>query len=763
VPVVPRAAIRKTVAFDARYTSRELNDRIAKLEGDSLIEEGLEVVVTAPGMIRVFPGRALVNGRFIEITAPQDIAVPALLQRPFALYLRSHHDASNGAVWIEFSHPSRLPRDGRGFLLLRQWPESPLSDDLMVAAPPDGMVGDPSGVRRRLLLVATGSPNQSIFSLRGLSFAPAIDTLLVWANGTKLRFGSGVTLDGIRTLTLTVPILTGERLEVLVLRGVRFREEQVVVGALITLSGANGYTPVLGDLLVFKNGILLAPGPDYAETSSTTITLAVAGAGETFEIYGVNGLLHRETHVVAADETVDLTSHAYRPGSHDLWVFGSGSKFATDFDYSQPNGEQIRLVEIYQASRTAIAPVPAPPDTTFVDVGAAFQSSRMQIGKAVMRVTAVTIPPLEINTIPQVLPVELPIALVLDETTLLLVDTVTMDPGDVTYDIRTPSFVGTIHTVLFRSFVPPIDATRDLGEYFDVGRGLADGLVDPDSNRPGTSVAGTFNPFLTIADINENAEVIAARGTFPRLGDRLTSLVDPSGILVAHGIRHIETGPDPIPNVTPTVAGLMGAFDKNRLDNHIGGGGAEHLVALPIAGPVNAGFLSGADQLKFDGIDPLVLPRGAWAMQFYGDNNPLVDPQFLTLQQKASNRFYYITRDGTIAEVDSVNATSFSLTVRFTMTIEVTVEVLVLFSLVFTLHSTAAVWLDGVKQAIGSVGNGRFEGSITIPATPVQHRVDVVFYGGGGGPVAGTRCSLHTNLLDPALQTRWISAPGLTS
>jgi hypothetical protein len=760
VPVIALASIRKTVSFDARYTSGVLNDRLAKLEGKSLIVSGLEVIRIAAGMIRVFPGTAFLNGRFIEITAPQDLTIPPLFVKPFALYLRSNHDSTDGAVFLDFSQGPNLPRDSRGFLLLREWPAAPINPDLMVAEQPDPMLGEPAGVRQHRLRVATGSPNQSVFSLSGLSFEPIADELLVWANGVKQRLGSDVLLDGLNTLTLATPILTGERLEIVVLRGVRFREEQTgLVIALITLSGANDYTPVLGDILVFKNGVLLVPVVDYAETSSISITLTVpAIAPDIFEIYGIDGLLHRETHAVAADETVDLEAHGYRTRSHDLLVFGDGAKLSTDFDYSQPNGEQIRLVEVYQASQTALAPVPGPPTSTFTDAGAAFESSRAQIGKAVLRVTAVTAPPLEINTIPQVLPVELPINIISDETNLDIVDTFTTNPGDVTYDVRTPSFDGTIHTVLLRSFISPIDAVRDLGEFFDIGRGVADAIIDPDSNRPGTIPAGTFNPFITIDEINDNAEVVAARGIFAQLNDRLNTLVSGAGTLVVHGPRHVQTGPDPIPNVTATVDGLMSAIDKGRLDAHVGGGGAEHLNALPAVGPTNAGFMSGGDKIALDQFNPNVMPRGVWALNFFGDSNPLTVPAALTLPEKSGTAFFILTRDGSVPEIDSVNVGSLSLTARFSMFVDVDVEAQVLFSMTFILHNSAALWVGGVKKAIGSVGSGRFEGTVTIPAV-TNTRIDVVYYGGGGGPFAGCRCAIGTDLLNPNQPIRWRSAP----
>ncbi len=633
--------------------------------------------------------------------------------------------------------------------------------------PPDRIIGEVGGVTRRRVYVATGSPDQSVFPLDGFHFNPATDEVLVFANGTKL-IASEYAFAGLETITLTTPILTEERLELVVLRGARFREEQVVgAGVLITLTGPNTYTPVLGDLLVFKDGLLLAPGPDYAETTTTTITLSVAAAGETYEIYGITGLLQRETVVaVNGDDLVDLIGHAYRPGSHDLLAFGDGAKFQTAFDYGEPNGEQVRLVEIYRASQTATAPTTGHPTSTFTDPAGAFESSDIQIGKAVLRITAVT-GVLEIDSVVEAVPFEVPIASIAEDTELDIVGQFTDDPGDVTYEIRTPSFDGQFHTIIMRSFVTPQDVLRDLGEYRDLGRGGGDGFIDPDGNRPGTFPPGRFNPLLTVADLSENAEVIAARGTFDTLGERLDSLISGAGALITHGSKHVEGGADPTPNATPTVGGLHSGADKTAWDDHLGGRGlANHEIALPTPGdPAAAGFMDGSDKLKMDSILLETQFRGVWAVNFFSHYSTSPSPEFWPGIAKGGNTFYYLTQDGGAPEVNPAFDEPGSFTTRFTMFVDVLQDTEIFFCFLQIFNFTPGrIWVNGVQQALGgaeSGGSARLQGFVNFSAGNNQ-RIDVGFIGFTFvGPIVGTRCSMNSNLLGNPDSIVWRSTPGL--
>lgn len=757
MPVINTTQIKKRISFQARYASRVINEHVEAIEGAGIIIRGLEVIRTGPAAIRVFPGRALLKGTVLEITAPQDLVIPPTLPRPFALYLRSNNDSPKGAVFLEFVEKRFVSIDGRGALLLRDFPADPISDDLMVATPPDPLLSEGAGVVGHRTFIAAAA--QAVFPLDGFRFNPSSDEVLVFANGVKLA-SADFAFTGLETITLVAPLALDERLELYALRGNRFREEQIVgAGVLITLTGPNAYVPVLGDLLVFKDGVLLVPGPDYAETTPTTITLAVAAAGETYEIYGIRGLIHRETvPAVLGDPETDMVAHAYRPGSHDLLVFGDGLKRTTAFNYDEINGEQVRHVTVYQAPQVAIAAVPGPPDSTFADAGGTFLSSGLQIGRAVLYVTAVT-GAFEINTVVQPLPFELPIASVTDETTLEIVDSFTDDPGDVTYEIRTPSFDGDLHTVLMHSYISERSACRDIGEYRDLGRGGGDALVDPEGNRPGLVVAGRINPIITLDDLNENAEVIAARGVFDQLEDRLNTLSSAAGVLVFHGAKHVQGGADPIAIATGLEAGLQSGVDKAAWDAHLGAGGVvNHLSALPTIGdPAAAGFLTGASQGKLDAINPLALYKGAWEMKFFSDFNQLIDPATFGSPEKGGNAFFILTRDGSINEIDSVSNLAASFTVRFQLNVTSADSVSVFFSLLSVFMSAPSVFIDGVKQPLGSLGSGRVEGSITVPAGP--HRIDVVFYGIPiVGSIAGVRCGFNTDLLD---KTDWVSTPGL--
>jgi len=137
--------------------------------------------------------------------------------------------------------------------------------------------------------------------------------------------------------------------------------------------------------------------------------------------------------------------------------------------------------------------------------------------------------------------------------------------------------------------------------------------------------------------------------------------------------------------------------------------------------------------------------------------NQLIDPATFGSPEKGGNAFFIPTRDGSINEIDSVSNLAASFTTRFQLNNTATESVSVFFSLLSVFMKAPSVFIDGVKQPLGSLGSGRVEGSITVPAGP--HRIDVVFYGIPiVGSIAGVRCGFNTDLLD---KTDWVSTPGL--
>jgi hypothetical protein len=91
----------------------------------------------------------------------------------------------------------------------------------------------------------------------------------------------------------------------------------------------------------------------------------------------------------------------------------------------------------FRASRTAIAPVSGPPDSTFVDAGADFTA--IPVG-SVLHITAVTAPPLIIDGVARTLPFQVQIASFNSATSLEILGVFTTAPGDVTYSVRTLNF-----------------------------------------------------------------------------------------------------------------------------------------------------------------------------------------------------------------------------------------------------------------------------------------------------------------------------------
>jgi hypothetical protein len=168
---------------------------------------------------------------------------------------------------------------------------------------------------------------------------------------------------------------------------------------------------------------------------------------------------------------------------------------------------------------------------------------------------------------------------------------------------------------------------------------LADVSPDEAAALNGMTSPSASNPVATLADVGAGispiaAEVIAARGSSPSLDERLDVALGEDGSLKGHAGTHKGDGADAIAAATPSVAGLMSAGDKAKLDtvesgavaageagdghagltsgnphaldaadvgaaptSHIGTGGGEHALAT---GSV-AGFMSAADKAALDG------------------------------------------------------------------------------------------------------------------------------------------------------------------
>lgn len=342
MPVLPTASVEKRIEFGAPYTPDRFNAQIDKLHGRAALISGFQVT-PAPGdplKVRVFPGRALLRGIVVEVTDAFDIALPGLTP-PFVLYLDTADEDPTTNTVIDFALPTAVPT---GAVILREW----TGTSLVIGGRFETLAGRTRGVAARRLLRAITEPNQSIFPLTGLHFRPTIDELLIWADHTKQQIGAGadVTLQGLRSLTFVTPLAAGAFVEILAFSSVRFRETRIgITDPSVGLAAGNLYTPIVSDLLVFKNGGLLSPVIDYIENDATAFALVTAPvASDEFEIYGIEGLLFRETFNLVAGTAITMGFHAYDPGRHALLVFAAGSKLmGGGIDYTEVSAEQITL------------------------------------------------------------------------------------------------------------------------------------------------------------------------------------------------------------------------------------------------------------------------------------------------------------------------------------------------------------------------------------------------------------------------------------
>lgn len=157
------------------------------------------------------------------------------------------------------------------------------------------------------------------------------------------------------------------------------------------------------------------------------------------------------------------------------------------------------------------------------------------------------------------------------------------------------------------------------------------------------------NPIGTIDDIASlvdpvAAEVADARGARASLDERLDQALADDGVLKNHSVTHRGDGSDAIAAASPSVAGLMSAADKAKLDtvennavaagaagdahaaivtgnphaldaadvgaapaSHVGAGGGAHALATTSV----AGFISGADKTKLDTVEAGAVAAGA--------------------------------------------------------------------------------------------------------------------------------------------------------
>jgi len=148
------------------------------------------------------------------------------------------------------------------------------------------------------------------------------------------------------------------------------------------------YVPGSYDLSVFKNGLKLVVGDDYAETSANSITLVIAATtGDVieFDIGHVFDVTMAKTARVSqfitgiTGTTLTLTTISYTPGSDELDIFYNGSRLNPS-DYTETNSTTITLASAANSSDEFLVSVGRVTDVLTAD--------RSQIGAALYPITA---------------------------------------------------------------------------------------------------------------------------------------------------------------------------------------------------------------------------------------------------------------------------------------------------------------------------------------------------------------------------------------
>lgn len=141
--------------------------------------------------------------------------------------------------------------------------------------------------------VITASAQQTVFNLTTITYAPGTDNLAVYRNGLRLLLNLDYIETNSTTVTLTRGVAAGNQL--------LFESGRIIgqdISAIITrvenqtataqqtvftLTIAT-YVPGSNSLSVYRNGLKLVIGVDYAETNSNTVTLTSPSAlGDQFE------------------------------------------------------------------------------------------------------------------------------------------------------------------------------------------------------------------------------------------------------------------------------------------------------------------------------------------------------------------------------------------------------------------------------------------------------------------------------------------------
>lgn len=200
---------------------------------------------------------------------------------------------------------------------------------------------------------------QTVFNLTAITYVPGNNSLAVYRNGLKLDVGADYIETNSATVTLTAGAAAGDQFtfeagKMLSQPVSATVQTQTITSSLgqtvfaLTLS----YTPNIGNLAVYKDGLRLISGTDYTETNSDTVTLTTpALAGRQF-MFEVGQTLAQPAPVAAASELKTatasqeefvLTGLTYVPNTLSLSVYRNGLKLVVGQDYTETNSNTVTL------------------------------------------------------------------------------------------------------------------------------------------------------------------------------------------------------------------------------------------------------------------------------------------------------------------------------------------------------------------------------------------------------------------------------------
>lgn len=347
MPVIPSGQIVKSVAFGAPYAAATFNDQQNLIHSRQGVLSGFQIEESGGNLI-VQPGKALVNGIVVEVTAEQTISLPAFTE-PYILYITTPDEIPSTNVTLDFTDFA-----GFSFLFLPiaerttdgKWRSFPyISEDFIVA-------NTRGGVTIRQTDTLAGAQTNVPFSF---PFSPPDqfhDTLLVFEDGKFQQKSNFWSPNGVKGITLTSPAAGAEILHLLGTDDIEWIEEQTLGAPQTTIDTVHPFTVGGNDLLVFQDDAgKLRLAQHYTETDSDTIELTGALGAVDITLVKLKHTYWREEITLAGAVTTQALANVYEPARAETLVFQSAAVAAlglltnpgTSRDYTELNGQEIEF------------------------------------------------------------------------------------------------------------------------------------------------------------------------------------------------------------------------------------------------------------------------------------------------------------------------------------------------------------------------------------------------------------------------------------